>query len=46
MPSATTCPAYGLRRLLLATADAHEVYAKAGFAPLAKPERWMALGEQ
>ncbi|MFD9129333.1 GNAT family N-acetyltransferase [Kitasatospora sp. NPDC059571] len=37
---------YGLRRILLATADAHGVYAKAGFAPLAKPEKWMALGEQ
>jgi len=37
---------YGLRRILLATADAHEVYAKVGFAPLAKPEKWMALGEQ
>lgn len=35
---------YGLRRILLATADAHEIYAKVGFAPLAKPERWMALG--
>ncbi|MEV4613847.1 GNAT family N-acetyltransferase [Kitasatospora sp. NPDC049258] len=37
---------YGLRRVLLATADAHEVYAKVGFEPLAKPEKWMALGEQ
>ncbi|MEU2156006.1 GNAT family N-acetyltransferase [Streptomyces sp. NPDC019396] len=37
---------YGLRRVLLATADAHEVYAKIGFEPLAKPEKWMALGEQ
>jgi len=35
---------YGLRRIMLATADAHGVYAKAGFAPLAQPERWMALG--
>ncbi|MFJ8434295.1 GNAT family N-acetyltransferase [Kitasatospora sp. NPDC094019] len=37
---------YGLRRLLLATADAHPVYAKAGFEPLAKPEKWMVLGQQ
>ncbi|PBC70634.1 acetyltransferase (GNAT) family protein [Streptomyces sp. TLI_235] len=37
---------FGLRRILLATADAHEVYAKAGFAPLEKPDKWMALGEQ
>jgi GNAT superfamily N-acetyltransferase len=36
---------YGLRRILLATADAHGVYAKVGFAPLTKPERWMALGD-
>ncbi|MEV0189980.1 GNAT family N-acetyltransferase [Kitasatospora purpeofusca] len=35
---------YGLRRLLLATADAHEVYAKVGFEPMAKPEKWMVLG--
>ncbi|MEY9840036.1 GNAT family N-acetyltransferase [Streptacidiphilus sp. EB103A] len=38
--------AYGLRRIMLATADAHAVYAKVGFAPLAAPEKWMALGEQ
>lgn len=34
---------YGLRRVLLATHDAHGVYAKLGFEPLAQPERWMAL---
>ncbi|MDW8803762.1 GNAT family N-acetyltransferase [Streptomyces scabiei] len=34
---------YGLRRVLLATHDAHEVYAKLGFQPLAEPDRWMAL---
>jgi len=33
----------GLRRILLATHDAHGVYAKVGFAPLAEPDRWMAL---
>ncbi|WP_328619518.1 GNAT family N-acetyltransferase [Streptomyces sp. NBC_00354] len=37
---------YGLRRVLLATADAHAVYAKAGFAPMAQPEKWMVFGEQ
>ncbi|MFJ3879520.1 GNAT family N-acetyltransferase [Streptomyces sp. NPDC090077] len=37
---------YGLRRIMLATADAHEVYARAGFAPLATLEKWMLFGEQ
>ena len=37
---------YGLRRILLATTDAHGIYAKVGFEPLAKPEKWMALGQQ
>jgi GNAT superfamily N-acetyltransferase len=32
----------GLRRIMLATADAHGLYAQYGFAPLAKPEIWMA----
>jgi GNAT superfamily N-acetyltransferase len=31
----------GVRRLLLATRDAHGVYAKLGFTPLAHPEQWM-----
>lgn len=31
----------GVRRILLATADAHGVYAKLGFAALAEPDRWM-----
>ena len=31
----------GLRRFLLATRDAHALYAKHGFAPLAAPERFM-----
>jgi GNAT superfamily N-acetyltransferase len=35
----------GLRRVLLATADAHALYAKVGFTPLAEPEKWMLLGE-
>jgi GNAT superfamily N-acetyltransferase len=34
---------YGLRRILLATADAHGVYRKIGFEALAEPDRWMAL---
>ncbi|MFE6525089.1 GNAT family N-acetyltransferase [Streptomyces sp. NPDC057794] len=34
---------YGVRRVLLATNDAHGVYAKLGFEPLARPEHWMAL---
>ncbi|MFH9422155.1 GNAT family N-acetyltransferase [Streptomyces sp. NPDC017529] len=36
----------GLRRILLATGDAHEVYARVGFEPLAEPGKWMALGLQ
>lgn len=34
---------FGLRRIMLATHDAHGVYAKLGFAPLERPEQWMAL---
>ncbi|WP_189309700.1 GNAT family N-acetyltransferase [Streptomyces brasiliensis] len=34
---------YGLRRVLLATHDAHGVYEKLGFAPLDRPDQWMAL---
>ncbi|MGP4044471.1 GNAT family N-acetyltransferase [Streptomyces sp. 2A115] len=34
----------GLRRILLATHDAHGVYEKLGFKALDKPEQWMALG--
>ena len=29
------------RRMILATSDAHSLYAKFGFAPLNKPDRWM-----
>ncbi|MEU7577651.1 GNAT family N-acetyltransferase [Streptomyces sp. NPDC041068] len=36
----------GVRRMLLATADAHGVYEKVGFKPLETPEKWMALGSQ
>ncbi|MFD0313826.1 GNAT family N-acetyltransferase [Streptomyces flavalbus] len=35
--------AYGVRRIMLATHDAHEVYAKVGFAPLERPDQWLAL---
>ncbi len=31
----------GLRRFTLATSDAHGLYAKFGFTPLARPERFM-----
>ena len=34
----------GLRRVLLATHDAHGVYEKLGFTALDRPDRWMALG--
>ncbi|MFF1509532.1 GNAT family N-acetyltransferase [Streptomyces sp. NPDC058326] len=37
---------YGLRRIMLATADAHSLYEKAGFTPLRNPDKWMALGQQ
>ncbi|WP_055587510.1 GNAT family N-acetyltransferase [Streptacidiphilus griseoplanus] len=37
---------YGLRRVLLATGDAHGVYERVGFRPLADPQRWMVLGTQ
>jgi hypothetical protein len=29
---------------MLATADAHGVYAKVGFTPLAEPGTWMVFG--
>ena len=33
----------GLRRMMLATRDAHELYAKYGFIPLGAPDRFMEL---
>ncbi|WP_405909619.1 GNAT family N-acetyltransferase [Streptomyces sp. NBC_00828] len=33
----------GLRRILLATHDAHGVYEKLGFKVLQRPDQWMAL---
>lgn len=32
-----------MRRFMLATADAHQVYADCGFAPLADPGRYMEI---
>jgi N-acetylglutamate synthase-like GNAT family acetyltransferase len=34
-----------LRRLVLATADAHGLYAQVGFEPLPQPERWMMVSK-
>lgn len=36
----------GVPRILLATADAHEVYRKAGFTELVDPSRWMEIDER
>jgi GNAT superfamily N-acetyltransferase len=33
----------GIPRIVLATLDAHEVYANAGFTPLTHPQRWMQI---
>lgn len=33
----------GVLRIILATWDAHGVYAKAGFVPVARPDRWMEI---
>jgi GNAT superfamily N-acetyltransferase len=33
----------GLRRILLATRDAHQLYARFGFQPLATPESFMSI---
>ncbi|HEX7845330.1 MAG TPA: GNAT family N-acetyltransferase [Chitinophagaceae bacterium] len=33
----------GLRRILLATKDAHGLYSQFGFTPLTIPERWMNI---
>ncbi|MEU3947008.1 GNAT family N-acetyltransferase [Streptomyces sp. NPDC029526] len=34
---------FGVRRVMLATHDAHAVYARLGFRPLDRPDQWMAL---
>jgi GNAT superfamily N-acetyltransferase len=36
----------GIERLVLATADAHGIYEKAGFAALAEPRRWMEIDQR
>jgi GNAT superfamily N-acetyltransferase len=36
----------GLRRWILATRDAHHVYASVGFDPLEHAQRWMIKGQQ
>jgi GNAT superfamily N-acetyltransferase len=36
----------GLRRIMLATSDAHGVYARLGWEPMAHPAKWMILGAQ
>ena len=33
----------GVGRIVLATTDAHQVYADCGFVPLPEPQRWMAI---
>jgi GNAT superfamily N-acetyltransferase len=35
--------AQGLRRILLATSDAHDLYRRYGFDALSHPDRWMEL---
>jgi GNAT superfamily N-acetyltransferase len=37
-------PDFTTVKWLLATLDAHDVYAKLGFTPLSNPERWMSKG--
>ena len=32
-----------IKRIILATRDAHEVYSRVGFEPLKNPERWMVI---
>jgi len=44
MTTALAHPALaGLRRYLLVTRDAHAIYARCGFTPLARPERFMEI---
>ncbi len=38
--------ANGVMRIILATKDAHEVYSRLGFQPLAEPNRWMAIDKR
>jgi GNAT superfamily N-acetyltransferase len=34
---------HGIGRVVLATRDAHGVYAKAGFEPMKRPDRWLEV---
>ncbi|HTF08075.1 MAG TPA: GNAT family N-acetyltransferase [Asanoa sp.] len=36
----------GVLRIILATWDAHGVYAKAGFVPVGRPDRWMEIDQR
>lgn len=36
----------GIKRIILATRDAHDVYARAGFEPFKSPDRWMAIDKR
>lgn len=36
----------GIKRIILATRDAHDVYSRVGFEPLTNPERWMAIDKR
>jgi len=36
----------GVKRIILATRDAHEVYSRVGFEPLNNPDRWMAIDKR
>jgi hypothetical protein len=36
----------GMRRFMLATSDAHQVYADCGFTPLAAPGRFMEIARR
>jgi len=35
-----------IKRIILATRDAHEVYSQVGFQPLHSPDRWMEIDER
>jgi GNAT superfamily N-acetyltransferase len=38
--------AAGVHRVVLGTRDAHEVYRRVGFEPLAHPDRWMEIDQR
>lgn len=41
--TATWATAVGIKRVVLVTRDAHEIYVRAGFAPLAGVTQWMEI---